>query len=635
MKRIVNQAHASPDSANKLAWKVIADNEVATRGADGTIAAHFHDDVWPIDAYGVNGDVRSLRFKPESSRSQIEGTLEAHSRIQRKQILFFLMHLVNDDVPAPSTLSNYSTVLKNLSTFALLNGLTLYGALERVDIVLSFVRPAGMEKKAGRLHAIMAHLNRLGPTKTGLVVKLTKLRRPMMKRLAEAPPVQQHPVIPTRIYSHFLSCLETEIALLEVAADHLADRLQSALQRAPAPPTIQPPLQAILDHFDGGLSGPRLTGLYGEIQEVCETAILAYSGMRVQEATNLPFNCLRAFSQDGVEHFAIEGITTKLAGGRAKRACWITSSVGARAIKLMQRIFRSAHAHHANDEYKKSTDGTFMLFCATGLHPSRYRVGRSSRRSFGIGVHLRDRMFLPIEPRDLEEMDVIEVHMAWAEDPRFLPGQTWPFTKHQLRRSLALYAQRSGLVTLPSLKRQLQHVTTEMAMYYSRGSAFAKDLLAGNPDHFAKEWAEAQPLSQYLAYAAHILFSGEALFGGHATWVRSRSVIQSPVSVHSRTDTIEMFKKGQLAYKETVLGGCSSTAPCKISPLEWLPIECLTTNCKSLSVSPRKLERVIGAQERRVGALGSTEAGLSSIEYRMERDTLATLFNAQARLRSR
>ena len=61
-----------------------------------------------------------------------------------------------------------------------------------------------------------------------------------------------------------------------------------------------------------------------------------------------------------------------------------------------------------------------------------------------------------------------------------------------------MYAHRSGLVTLPTLKRQLQHITQEMSMYYARGSAFAKGFIDTDKTHFAKEWAEAQGLSGYL-----------------------------------------------------------------------------------------------------------------------------------------
>jgi hypothetical protein len=91
-----------------------------------------------------------------------------------------------------------------------------------------------------------------------------------------------------------------------------------------------------------------------------------------------------------------------------------------------------------------------------------------------------------------------------------------------------------------------------------------------------------------------------------------------------------MFKKGELAYRETVLGGCASIEACKSSPLNWLPLECLESNCKSLIVVPSKLQRVIKTQERQVAKL--KEIGLDSVEYRMEKQALDNLLAAQQRM---
>jgi hypothetical protein len=185
-------------------------------------------------------------------------------------------------------------------------------------------------------------------------------------------------------------------------------------------------------------------------------------------------------------------------------------------------------------------------------------------------------------------------------------------------------------VTLPTLKRQLQHITQEMSRYYARGSAFAKDFIDTDRTHFAKEWAEAQHLSAYLAYAGQVLFSDERLFGGHAAWVQSRAVQASPVSVYSREQTVRMFGKGELAYRETVLGGCVSVEPCKSTPLDWMRLDCLESNCRNLVVVPSKLQRVIKAQQVTVAKLRAVDE--ASVEYRIEAQTLQRLLDAQKKL---
>ncbi|MDZ7921694.1 hypothetical protein [Rhodoferax sp.] len=127
---------------------------------------------------------------------------------------------------------------------------------------------------------------------------------------------------------------------------------------------------------------------------------------------------------------------------------------------------------------------------------------------------------------------------------------------HQLRRSLALYAQRSGLVSLPSLRRQLQHITDEMSRYYAKGSSFAKNFIGDDKEHFGLEWQETHSESAALSYVLNVLLSDDILFGGHANWVEHRLKGLDGSVMIDRAATLRRFKKGELAYRETLIGGC-------------------------------------------------------------------------------
>ncbi|MFM0327874.1 integrase [Caballeronia glebae] len=373
-----------------------------------------------------------------------------------------------------------------------------------------------------------------------------------------------------------------------------------------------------------------LSSFTTEICALCQVLILAFTGMRAGEAESLPYDCLKTFRQDGVEHYTIEGVTTKLSGGRVKRASWITSHLSVRAVKLAKRISGAAHRAHGAGAWAQSSDGKFRLFCRLGLWSGDYVPDRASSGMKLSMENLRQRAFQAITQEDLAELKLIDPHRAWEAEPKFALGAVWPFTRHQLRRTLALYAHRSGLVTLPSLKRQLHHITLEMSMYYCRGSAFAKSLIESDKSHFAREWAEAQGEAEHLAYVAQVLFADERLFGGHGVWATSRATKDSPVSVYSREETRAMFKKGQLAYKENPLGGCANPEPCDKSPFDWLDLGCLERDCKNLIVVPSKLLRTIKVQERRVEALRASALG--SVEYRMEAAALATMLAAHEKI---
>ncbi|MDB5789373.1 integrase [Caballeronia mineralivorans] len=614
--------------AERPDWYRVEDDTVVTCDKAGNDVSLFGDDAWDVRAYAVGLRWTHIYFRGHLPDGVSRVLSDATTR-QWKQVMYFLMHEATDTVPASSTLQTRSVYLREFTFFAAARQLTLYEGLSNGAVVLDYVAQAGMETKAQRLHSILVKLHRLGVETTGLRVPLAQLHKPLLERFAQHAGYSQHPVIPTRIYQHFLSTCEHDLGVAESVANMLSDYL--ARLYAGESPGVSAELVRVAAHFGCKDSPYVVSSLVAPIRALCQLVILSFTGMRAMEAENLPYDCLSETRLDGVTHYTIEGITTKLSGGRPRRACWVTSPLAARAIRLAQRLSGEAHRAHGAQGYAESRDGSHVLFCRMGLSQ---RYGYVANRA-ASNVHddveaFRERVFPTITVGDIADLKRVDMHRAWEDEPRYTAGQQWPFTRHQLRRTLALYAHRSGLVTLPTLKRQLQHITQEMSMYYARGSAFAKGFIDTDKTHFAKEWAEAQGLSEYLAYAEQVLFSDERLFGGHAAWTQSRAVQASPVSVYSREQTVRMFEKGELAYRETVLGGCASVEPCKSTPLDWMRLDCLESNCRNLVVVPSKLQRVIKAQQATVKKLRAVDG--ASVECRIEAQALQRLLDAQEKL---
>lgn len=602
-------------------WRRVKDETIITRDSDGAAISLFIHDIWHIGVFGDTGGRQNLMFR-NLTPAEAPPWLALTNKIQAKQLIWLAMHEVHDDVPAPSTLSARMGCVRDFSAFAARHDHTIFEMIENYELVLAWIDKDCKDPKT--LRAMLAELHKLGEDKTGVSVPLKELHESLTTKVQEKrDKTSQHPPLPTRIFQHFLSACELDLTVFEQASDDLISELQNALARRPIGNPTEA-IQQILSHLNQKrLDIGCLGNLLGYLIVLCRVVIIALTGMRYKEARSLPFNCLKVVHQDGIDHYMIQGVTTKLTGGRTKRTSWVTSRLAVRAVRLAQKVFGAVHAHFGHPNYATSADETYRLFCRLGLGQSRYRL-----RDFAISnarheALFKERTLRTITVEDIAELKRIAPFRAWDNIPKFAIGKIWPFTTHQLRRSLALYAQRSGLVSLPTLKRQLQHITNEMALYYARGSAFAKNLLADDEDHFAREWQDTKGLSEYLAYAEQVLFSDERLFGGHAAWAHSNAVKQSPVSVYSREEAIKMFNAGQLAYKETVLGGCASTEPCKTSPLDWLNLKCLEENCKNLVVVPSKLRRVTKAQQNRVAQLERVDAG--SVEYRMERDILKAL----------
>ena len=205
-------------------------------------------------------------------------------------------------------------------------------------------------------------------------------------------------------------------------------------------------------------------------------------------------------------------------------------------------------------------------------------------------------------------------------EKQFQIGSIWRITSHQYRRTLAYYCRQSGLVKLTTLKRQLKHITREMSLYYAGGNEFSD--LFSDSDHFLKLYDNSKGEVDALAYICDIIFSDEALYGGHGRHVErfnkpSKNVKMNSILNNTRSEIMDKFKKGSLAYKETALGACVTTDPCE-QKLLGIISACLS--CPKAVVKQSKLKNVIDKQQ---GFLDSLN--VASIEYRTEKFELEEL----------
>jgi hypothetical protein len=293
----------------------------------------------------------------------------------------------------------------------------------------------------------------------------------------------------------------------------------------------------------------------------------------------------------------------------------------------MQQFSGTIHALKGDGNHEKSTDGSHLLLCRVGHVGANYVANLTPG---GLEKQCRDtfRALAPvIDEEDLDELTLIDPFRGWDEELEV--GTHWPFSHHQLRRSLALYAHASGLVSIPTLKRQLQHILAAMSAFYADGSAYIPNILDRHPrdKHISQEWREAQAESEFLGMAKNVFLTDEKLFGGFAHFAKERMQDPTVEVFTNREETMQMFRRGELRYKETVLGGCTSIEPCKLPPLEWLPLDCLEKNCKHLVGSPARLRRVVVSQERVVAGLAATMP--DSDQFRLESHILERLKAAE------
>lgn len=645
----------APDNYFWVSEKGVPPNSfVISRNRDGTTASVYGDLFWDLSSYHAERKPRKIIFEYWDSG---EITIARESLLREiRWLMFSLIWLRKGNPLSIGSLRNYLIVLRVMAKFCEVANISLNKMLGDEKKLWQFVNSDSKEwinQSLGSLLSLYAEMDRncLGINIVGSnFIKLLQ-RRGQAYRTT----LKQHAPIPTNLYNLVLSKLVTELEEWRSVESELLNitylcgkdsrmgrcvAVQKYQKKVGSQIEILPTFQELSSEninrylaskgHSQTLKG--VSRLICEIQMTVKLTIQAFTGMRDDEAMSLPYDCIETTTADVKTHYIINGRTTKLAGGRIKRTRWVTNVEGYHAILLAQKIAETIYSI-----YQVSLE---TIFKKTNNHPlfvSTAYLGFATEKMIPENGHfailsanishmleLRRRLSPIIQESDVRELEQIDPHRAWRSEDMFQVGKPWAFSSHQLRRSLALYAQRSGLVSLPSLRRQLQHITIEMSRYYAKGSAYAKNFIGDDKQHFGLEWQETQAESAGLSYILNVLLSDDTLFGGHASWVEHRLKDADGKIMVDRGVTMKRFNKGELAYKETVIGGCTSTGDCNMPALNWMSVGCLQDSCRNLVGNLSKLDRVITAQTRMIEGLEQ-----NSVEYRTEHNDLQILIHAR------
>ena len=475
----------------------------------------------------------------------------------------------------------------------------------------------------------------------------------------------QHPVIPTSIYSSLFARTIGQFEEIEENIDPLLEILRRCstnpqlgkslsvqkelsiekgtnFQQLPMIPELLEThgLQTYVEQYteQTGRKVQTTRDLFPltlQIQSICHLLIVLFSGIRRGEANRLPVNCLDTFYENDKKHYRLCGGTFKQSEGLESKTMWVTDPIIARVVHVAQKVANLVYSlMTVSLSTSQRSDSNYPLFISLCYIPSSHRnsvmskkIPYSNIKFLGTPITLPEQLFPKITEDDIQELEAIDPFRDWRSEDKMTIGARWHYTSHQARRSLAVYASASGLVTLQSLRRQLQHITEEMTIYYAKGSAFAKSMTSDSQDHFCKDYQAAQPEAQALAYITQILMSDEPLFGGHGAWVTKRFNENETVSDDDRATTMQRFGKGQTTYTDTAMGGCTSIEPCQKKAMRTVSA-CL--DCAKAVIKSSKLERVIKIHRAHVKRLDP-----NSVEARLKKDDLAKLVAHQKRIKKK
>lgn len=606
---------------------------------------------WPWAAYTPNKTKLVLHFfywkeNKNQKISEMDITPEREARMRELQFLM-TRQLYYGDENAPITLYRKLIGLHAIARFAEARSCTVHDVLTQSSLLDACGENLPDHKLANWINWFN-FLRELDPdTQLGLTLATPRKWKDVQRRDKEHLDSQrQYAPLPTRIYAALINNLSAELddieahlpqllaALREGVTAHAQARETNREGRITLGPELikKHDLAVFFERRGKAKILHSLTSVIFESFMVCKLQIHVFSGMRDEEANSLPYHCMDTQNgSHGRKHCLISGVTTKFNKGRRLRTKWVTTErEGFRAIRLAQK-FATVIYDAIGKKPSKADDlkDDFPLFPSTEYLPwvphkvtPRGRIAAIGIGSRRIDDSLLSRLCPLIEDNDIAELEEIDPFRAWHEEPKFAVGQRWSLTTHQLRRSLALYANASGLVRLSSLRRQLQHITREMSLYYGRGSTFCKNFIANDPGgydkHFAPAWQDSAEEAEMLAFVRDVLNSTEPMFGGAGNFYERQ---RERGEVMSREEVAKQMKSGLLAYREGPLGGCTRPGVCETRKgLNLIDTVCATDGCKHLIGKHSKIVQTI-----RLKSAAMAHITPGSITEAMEREELESL----------
>jgi len=639
----------SPSALSQIpaepSWRP-SDDFIICQDVNGVPTAVYGNDVWDLNPLRLGTKpVDLIRFDGifESSTSGGESLIS-----EARYLLFCIIFYVSAGQIgrlSVSTVIKYARVISTAARFC--HSLESNPLVGKLSFSQLFSTPAYISSYRSWMDAnniashirigtrtLILHMADIGESRLGFAV-----RDVFGEQFGDQEaPRNQTPIIPTRLYIGVINDLEDFLDSVYSHKDNLEDFIpyfqdpyfgrsedqqikKFGLYGSSLRPTLD---QAIKSNglgslFTGDLQ-PKGVGSAGyrsgfstlvmRIQWTLKTIIHLYTGMRDEEALRLPYNCIESEvltspmeDDQGVVRdpgmiVNVISTTTKFAGYR-KEVGWLATESVVRAVEVAQAICRGiSHVYHV--DHRKMP--LFLSPIVINKPDSEVRVcyfHEGHRPDFLNKYSLLD--------ADLAELEASDPSRNFAEDERFQVGATWRFASHQFRRSLAFYGSSSGFISLPSLRKQFKHLTTQMTRYYANNfeklkTIFGyydedKDDFVLPKNHFLFEYQTGVPLNIAYDLLDHAFGDGSVLFGGVGTYISNQREKMGSGDIHIaelRSETETQAKEGKIAYRATLLGGCTTVGRCE-SYLLGQAVSCLS--CDEGIIEKEKLESAIADDE--------------------------------------
>mgnify|MGYP003520509916 FL=1 len=614
---------------------------IISRDKDGKILSLYKDNVWNLKTYVSNPSQHGI--------IDFENRIESSNISDAKKLMFLLIVFGsgrNGSQYSVETLGHYfNDVMVPLSKFALENKTTITKIIENNILLNSYINnKCSNLGKVQCLSSTLVFLDNLSNRSTQINFQRNKDIFKLLKSKINDFSAEHHQtsIIPSRILAESIRQRWIQIEEIETNLTNLIKFLDMCIEseRFASSETMinkykwdcNKTLQwkeAINFYQLNNLfkkyslkNRINFKGFITKIQGTCKHLLHAYTGMRNGEMLNTQSNCLESVpTNSGI--CRIISTTSKFTGTN-QNAKWVTSKEVERIIFILRSINQVIAKHYnlnLND---------LPLFLSGNIFVEKGKIRDNenirAKRKFDKRDELPlDYSSLRLTIEDKQEIEEIDFNKNIRDLEIGLP---WEFKTHQYRRSLAIYSIQSGLVSLGALQIQMKHLFREMTLYYGNGASYARKLFDIPKEHIANDLDALKPELDTLAYIKNVIFSDEKLFGAHGSFVENNTKQNNhkfkTYFLENRDKTLKQFKNGEIAYKETALGGCIATEACD-SRLTRSITACF--DCHGGILKKSKVDNVIQKQKEFISFLDP-----SSIEYRTEVEDLNRLEELKSKL---
>ena len=614
---------------------------IISRDKDGKILSLYKDNVWNLKTYVSNPSQHGI--------IDFENRIESSNISDVKKLMFLLIVFGsgrNGSQYSVETLGHYfNDVMVPLSKFALENKTTITKIIENNILLNSYINnKCSNLGKVQCLSSTLVFLDNLSNRSTQINFQRNKDIFKLLKSKINDFSAEHHQtsIIPSRILAESIRQRWIQIEEIETNFTNLIKFLDMCIEseRFASSETMinkykwdcNKTLQwkeAINFYQLNNLfkkyslkNRINFKGFITKIQGTCKHLLHAYTGMRNGEMLNTQSNRLESVpTNSGI--CRIISTTSKFTGTN-QNAKWVTSKEVERIIFILRSINQVIAKHYnlnLND---------LPLFLSGNIFVEKGKIRDNenirAKRKFDKRDELPlDYSSLRLTIEDKQEIEEIDFNKNIRDLEIGLP---WEFKTHQYRRSLAIYSIQSGLVSLGALQIQMKHLFREMTLYYGNGASYARKLFDIPKEHIANDLDALKPELDTLAYIKNVIFSDEKLFGAHGSFVENNTKQNNhkfkTYFLENRDKTLKQFKNGEIAYKETALGGCIATEACD-SRLTRSITACF--DCHGGILKKSKVDNVIQKQKEFISFLD-----LSSIEYRTEVEDLNRLEELKSKL---